>query len=220
MRGFLFVAFKDLKLELRTRYLGSIVLLFTLISTTILNFSIPSHLVTELVFTGMLWTVMFFASMTGMARSFVSEEEKGTSLLLRLISTSISVFLGKFIFNIIFSFFINLASVLFFIVFFDRIQIQFPGYFLLIIIVASFGIATSSTIIGAIIARAPVKGALFPIMSVPILIPLLMIGIDATYYSIVGKEMQTILQDILLMFSYSGLLLVVSSIIFDFVWSE
>lgn len=168
----------------------------------------------------MLWTVMFFASMTGMARSFVSEEEKGTTLLLRLISTPTAVFYGKFLFNVMFSLLINLASVVFFMIFFDRISIQFPIYFLLVVFTASIGIASSSTIIGAIISRATTKGALFPILSVPILIPLIMIGIEATHYSIIGKEEQTIFQDILMMIGFSGFLLVISSILFDFVWRE
>lgn len=168
----------------------------------------------------MLWTVMFFASMAGMSRSFVSEEEKGTTLLLRLITTPSSVFYGKFVYNVIFSVLINFSSVVFFMIFFDYITFKYYGLFLLVIFTASLGIASGSTIIGAIISRATTKGALFPILSVPILIPLITIGIEATYYSIIGKEYQTILRDLLLMFGFTGFLLTLSSIVFDYVWRE
>ncbi|MGQ9818894.1 MAG: heme exporter protein CcmB [Candidatus Kapaibacteriales bacterium] len=220
MKSFFAVAHKDIQVELRTRYSISVALLFTLITATILNFSIPTRFINETVYTGMLWTVMFFASMTGMSRSFVSEEEKGTTLLLRVISSPISVFYGKFVFNVIFSLLINFASVVFFMIFFDQITFKYYGIFLLVIFTASLGVATSSTIIGAIISRATTKGALFPILSVPILIPLITIGIEATYYSIIGKECQTILRDIVLMFGFTGLLLSLSSLVFDYVWRE
>lgn len=220
MKNIFAVALKDIQVEVRTRYSISVVLLFTLIAATILNVSIPTQFINETIYTGMLWTVMFFASMTGMSRSFVSEEEKGTTLLLRLISSPSAVFYGKFVYNVIFSLLINFASVVFFIIFFDHITFQYYSIFLLVIFTASLGVATSSTLIGAIISRATTKGALFPILSVPILIPLITIGIEATYYSIIGKEYQTILRDILLMFGFTGFLLTLSSIMFDYVWRE
>lgn len=220
MKSYLAVAYKDLQIELRNRYSISTALLFTLISSTIVNFSIPTESISPTVYTGMLWAVMFFASMTGMSRAFISEEEKGTTLLLKLLTTPLSVFFGKFIYNVAFSLLINFSSAVMFQIFFDTIEVGSVLLFVLVIFSGSIGIASSSTIIGAIISRANVKGALFPILSLPILIPILMVGIESTTFSILGKNSEIILNDIALILAYSGLLVVVSSLLFEFVWRD
>ncbi len=220
MNGFLAIAYKDLQIEFRNRYTITISLLFTLISTTIINFSVPTELIQSNIYAGLIWIVIFFASMTGMGRTFVSEEEKGTILLLKLISTPYNVFFGKFLFNLFVSILINLTTILMFYVFFDKVRIEFFHLFVLSIINSGIGIAGSSTIIGAIISKANVKGAIFPILSVPILIPLLMVGVEATHLSIVGKDLSLILKDNLLMFGYTGLLVTLSSFLFEFVWKD
>lgn len=220
LKGFFAVAYKDLQIEFRNRYTLTTTILFTLVSTTIVNFSIPSHLIQTQVYSGMLWIVIFFASMTGMARAFVSEEEKGTSLLLKLLSTPYSVYFGKYLFNLLISILVNLTSILMFLLFFDKIPIKYFHWFVLTMLTSGIGIAGCSTIIGAIVSRANVKGALFPILSLPILIPLLMIGIEATQLSILGKDVNLILQDNVTIISYSGLLITLSSFLFEFVWKE
>lgn len=220
MKGFIAVTYKDLQIEFRNRYTITTTVLFTLVSTTIVNFSIPSHLIQTPIYSGMLWIVIFFASMTGMVRGFVSEEEKGTVFLLKLISTPYSLFFGKFLFNLLLSLIVNLTTILMFLIFFDKVNISFFFMFILTLINSGIGIAGCSTIIGAIVAKANVKGALFPILSLPILIPLLMVGIEATQFSIVGKNLNLIMQNNLLMIAYSGLLVTLSSFLFEFVWKD
>lgn len=220
MKGILAVAQKDLKIEFRNRYTITTTILFTLVSTTIVNFSIPTQLIQTPIYAGMLWVVIFFASMTGMARVFVSEEEKGTEFLLRLISTPYSIYFGKFIFNLLISFLVIITSTLMFLIFFDKVKILYFHLFALTMFTSGIGIAGCSTIIGAIVAKANVRGALFPILSLPILIPLLMVGIEATQFSIIGKDPQLILQDNLMIIGYSGLLITLSSFLFEFVWKE
>jgi heme exporter protein B len=220
LKGILAVAQKDLKIEFRNRYTITTTILFTLVSTTIVNFSIPTQLIQTPIYAGMLWVVIFFASMTGMARVFVSEEEKGTEFLLRLISTPYSIYFGKFIFNLLISFLVIITSTLMFLIFFDKVKILYFHLFALTMFTSGIGIAGCSTIIGAIVAKANVRGALFPILSLPILIPLLMVGIEATQFSIIGKDPQLILQDNLMIIGYSGLLITLSSFLFEFVWKE
>ncbi|MCX7909762.1 MAG: heme exporter protein CcmB [Ignavibacteria bacterium] len=220
MKGFLAIAYKDLQIEFRNRYTITTTILFTLISTTIVNFSIPTNLIETQIYSGMLWIVIFFASMTGMVRSFVSEEEKGTVLLLKLISNPYSVFFGKFLFNLLISLLVNITTILMFLVFFDKVRILYFHLFVLTLFVCGIGIAGCSTIIGAIVAKANVKGALFPILSLPILIPLLMVGIEATQYSIIGKDAEMVLQNNLVIIAYVGLLITLSSLLFEFVWKE
>ncbi|MCX7879516.1 MAG: heme exporter protein CcmB [Ignavibacteria bacterium] len=214
------VAYKDALIEFRNRYSLTTILLFTLISTTVINFSISSETISTQIYTGLLWTVIFFASMTGMLRTFVSEEEKGTVLLLKIFTTPYQVFFGKFLSNLLISSFINIAVIFMFLLFFDKIKISSPILYALTIFNGGFGIAGCSTIIGAIVAKANVKGALFPILSLPILIPLFLVAIEATNLTIIGNNAEQVIRNNLLIFSYSGLLLTISSLLFEFVWED
>lgn len=220
LKSFLAIAHKDLKLEFKNRYAITATILFTIVSTTIVNFSIPTTLVDTFIYSGVLWIVIFFASTTGMIRSFISEEEKGTILLLRLLSDPYSVYFGKFIFNLFISVVVNITTIFLFLIFFDKVKIVHFHLFALTMLNSGVGIAGCSTIIGAIVAKANVKGALFPILSLPILIPVLMLGIEATQFSILGKKIDLVLQNNLMILGYSGLLLTLSSFMFEFVWKE
>ncbi len=220
MKSFIAIAYKDLKIEFKNRYSLTTTILFTLVSTTIVNFSIPTSFIETPIYAGILWIVIFFASTTGMTRSFISEEEKGTVLLLRFLSNPYDVFFGKFIFNLFISLIVNITAILLFLVFFDKVKIYHFLLFVLTILNSGISIAGCSTIIGAIVAKANVKGALFPILSLPILIPVLMVGIEATQFSILGKNLDLVLQNNVMIFGYTGLLITLSSLMFEFVWKE
>ena len=90
---------KDLASELRTRFAVNTLLLFSVTSLTIVSFSTARTPLTKEAQSALLWIVIFFSAMTGLARSFVREEESGTADALRLTAPAESVFLGKFAFN-------------------------------------------------------------------------------------------------------------------------
>ncbi len=110
---FAFYVFKkDFHSELRNRYSINSLLMFVMITISIVLFGIVSETSDSLVLSGVLWIVIFFSSMTGLSRSFVNEEEKGTTLFLQLNSKPLHVFLGKFLLNILLMLFINCVTIL------------------------------------------------------------------------------------------------------------
>ncbi|MBX7153754.1 MAG: heme exporter protein CcmB [Candidatus Kapaibacterium sp.] len=211
---------KDIRSELRTRYSISAVLLFVVTSIVILLFATSGEKLTTETLAGILWVVMFFSSMTGLAKGFVSEEERGTSLLLQLTSSPTSVYFGKFIFNTILSLGLNALTVLLFFIFFDTFAVKNPLGFITTMFFGSIGIASSSTIISAIIAKANTKGALFPVLSLPMLLPLVFVGVEALSMSMNGTPFMYMQSDILIIISYSVIVTVLSWWLFDFVWKE
>jgi heme exporter protein B len=130
-----------------------------------------------------------------------------------------AVYFGKLLFNIILAISINLlASLLFYL--FIGLTVSNIFNFLLIILLGGLGIGTSSTIISAIISKADSKGAIFPILSFPVLLPLIIIGIESTTMSLSGSVFSDISGNLLLLLSYSGTLIPISFILFDFVWDD
>lgn len=214
------VVAKDLRSEIRTRYGLTAIALFVVTAVALVAFSSADEPMPRPIAAGVLWVVMFFTSMTGLGRGFVSEEERGTSLYLRLSAPPTSVFWGKLVGNIILAAGSNIAVVILFLALMTSVHVGSPWLLLLVTLVGSIGLATVVTITSAIVAKAGTRNALLPILSFPILLPLVMPGIGATLIAMAGLSFQDLLPDLLLMLSHTGIVVVVSALVFEVVWCD
>jgi len=158
--------------------------------------------------------------MSTLPRIFVVEEEKGTSLLLKLIARPFSVFTGKLVYNIILQLFVILIVYLIYVIGMKGLVLKNELLFFAGIIIGSIGIASVTTIISAIISRADLKGMLFTVLSFPPLLPLIIILIDLTKMCADGIILYDYLLNILLLISYIVIMLSVSYILFEIIWEE
>ena len=220
MKSIIAILLKEIKSEFRTRYAISTVLLFVLTTVTMIVFATAGEQLNNQVISGIFWIIMFFGAMTGLSKSFVSEEERGTYLLLKLNSKPTAVYFGKLIFNMILSISLNVIAVLLVLTFFSQLQIKNVGLFLLIMFLGSIAIAAATTIISALIAKANSKNALFPVLSFPILLPIIIIGIQVTAGSFDGVSFSKSQNDLQLIFAYTGIMTVSSYFLFDIVWKD
>ena len=164
---------KDFKSELRTRYAINALAMFIIVAISVILFSVGNEKISPSLTGGLFWVVIFFTAMSGLSRAFVSEEERGTSLTLQLIAAPSTVFLGKLLFNIILVFAMNTIIAVLYSAIFETFIIQNFVLFLVSFVLGNIGLAVSSTIIAAIIAKAGAKGTLYPVLSFPILLPLI-----------------------------------------------
>ncbi|MBP7214672.1 MAG: heme exporter protein CcmB [Candidatus Kapabacteria bacterium] len=214
------VLYKEILSEFRTRYSITTILLFILTTITIIAISFASEILSQEATSSLLWIVIFFGTMIGLSKSFINEEERGTSLLLGITVRASSIFFGKLIYNILLSLFINFFSIVFFFLFVNTAHIVSIGLFIIIIIICSIAIASATTVISAIISKASSKNALFPILSFPILLPIIKIGIDSTGLTMQGTKFLSIQSDMQLIIAYTGLLIIASYLLFDFIWKD
>ncbi|HOV92078.1 MAG TPA: heme exporter protein CcmB [Candidatus Kapabacteria bacterium] len=214
------VLYKEILSEFRTRYSITTILLFILTTITIIAISFASEILSQEATSSLLWIVIFFGTMIGLSKSFINEEERGTSLLLGITVRASSNFFGKLIYNILLSLFINFFSIVFFFLFVNTAHIVSIGLFIIIIIICSIAIASATTVISAIISKASSKNALFPILSFPILLPIIKIGIDSTGLTMQGTKFSAIQSDMQLIIAYTGLLIIASYLLFDFIWKD
>jgi heme exporter protein B len=211
---------KELASEFRTRYAISAILLFILTTVTMVLFSSKGVSINGGMAASLLWIILFFASMTGLARSFVQEEERGTSILLKTSTPSYSVYFGKLIYNLLLSITLNLFAVILFFLFIETEPLQRTDIFIYSIIAGSFGFAAATTIISALLAKANTKGALFPILSFPVLLPLIVLCIELTKYAFMPNISLNIASNLGMITAYCGLMVTASYFLFDFVWED
>ncbi len=210
---------KDLSSELRTRYVINSLLMFVLVTISIIRFAIGDEKADNEILTGLLWIAVFFTSVSGLSRTFVKEEEKETSVALKLSTGSDSVILGKLLFNTALTFSLN-ALILFLFVIITDYQIKNLSGFLIVLIFGNLGLVSASTIIAAIISKANSKGTLYPVLSFPVLLPLLITVINATKLASLGAETDKLFGEIQILISYFIVVTVASLMLFKYVWED
>lgn len=211
---------KDWQSELRTRYAINALAMFILVTISVILFSVGNERLSPFLTGGLLWVVIFFSAMSGLSRAFVSEEERGTTLTLQLIAAPSTIFTGKLFFNIILVFIMNIAITILFSLLFETFVIANFQLFLAAFILGNFGIAASSTIIAAIISKASSKGTLYPVLSFPILLPLILTLLELTKFAIDGISVSEALTEILVLVSYDVIMITASYLLFDFIWKD
>ena len=217
---FVQVFLKDLNSELRSRYSFNSLIMFVLVTISILLFSIGQEKVTKNVIGGLFWVAVFFPAMSGLARVFVSEEEKGTVLLLQITARSTAVLWGKMLFNLALSFVINTAVVLLFFFFFPQFSFENGWLFIVAFVGGNIGISSASTLVAAIISKANSKATLYPVLSFPILLPLILIVIELTQKSMSGALFVESYAEIGTLLSYCVVMTTAAVLLFDFVWKD
>ena len=130
-----------------------------------------------------------------------------------------TIFAGKLLYNLILLLFLEIIVVPLFIVMLGLSILNFWLFFS-VLILGSLGLVCATTIIAAIVAKASVKGALFAVLSFPILLPLLVTLINVTNLASEGASFSRGLNDLQILFSYAVVMFVASFLLFDFVWEE
>jgi heme exporter protein B len=210
---------KDLRQEFKTRYSLNAILLFSIVTLVAVSFSIGTFAASPEIKSALLWIILFFSAMSGLSHVFVREEEKHTADTLKLVTDPTSVFLGKFLFNLILLFLLEIIIVpLFFAVM--NFAVADAGIFLIILFLGSIGLAAGATIVAAIVSKASAKGALFTVLSFPILLPVLIAGISGTKIAVNESTIRAASGEIQMLFAFSVVIITAGLMLFDFIWNE
>lgn len=210
---------KDIKSELRTRYGLNALVMFAVITLTAVSFAVGQFFASARILASLFWIIVFFSAMSGLAQVFIKEEETRTVNLLKLVASHESIFLGKLFFNLILLFILEMIIIPLFLILMS-VQISNFSLFICIVILGTIGLVCATTIIAAIVSKARVKGALFAVLSFPILLPLLITVIQGTNLAFDGSEFSQGLNELKFLISYCMVMGVGSFLLFDFVWHE
>ena len=210
---------KDFYSEIRTRYAVNALAMFVIVVISIIKFSLGEEKIGSELNAGLLWIIIFFSNSSGLSRVFTSEEERGTSLVLKLTSESKAILLGKLIFNTTLTFIINLLIVLLYVLITD-LTINSPGLFILTIILGNFGLSSVLTIIAALISKSSSKGTLYPVLSFPLLLPFMLAAINATWLTIEGTSFSGVSGEFQIIISYTIVIITASFMLFDVIWND
>lgn len=220
LRGAWAVFEKDFRLELRSRYAINMLLMFVLASLLLVLFAVGQEPLSPKVESALLWIVILFSAAIGLGRAFVSEEERGTVLLLQLNARGSMVFAGKLLFNLMLVLGLNVVAVGVF-AFLLGVRVVQPGLLLLTLLLGGLGLAGATTLLGAIIARTTNRGPLLPVLLFPLLTPLLLAVVSATRSALPdGLGWAAATDELLTLTGFAGTVITASALLFDYVWTD
>ncbi len=201
-------------------------LLFAVTTLVAVSAALSSATVKSEVKAALLWIVLLFAALSGLARVFVREEEAGTAPLLRLYAPATAVYAGKWLFNIALVFSVELVSVPLFLIVLPldhgSANVNF-GLLFGVFLLGGIGLSAASTFVAALISQASSgKSSLFFVVAFPILLPLLLIAVQGTVGAFDGLPSHVAKSrlDIEMLAVYSLVMTTASFLLFEYVWND
>jgi heme exporter protein B len=214
---------KELRSELRSRVALNAVGLFAVTTLVVVAYQIGPSRIQEAdrphLLAALLWIILFFAALSGLARVFVKEEDAHTAKTLRLAAQPLAVFTGKLLFNLILFLALEAIVVPLYCV---LMGYSVAGWVGLVAVLAggSVALAIATTMVAAIIARASGSGTLFAVLTVPLALPLLVVLIQGTRAAAGSEVFSAVLPSLRAVVSLAGAQLVASLYLFSAVWHD
>jgi len=207
---------KDILLETRQQYTFYGVLLY--VASTVFIIYLSTGQPENEIWNALFWIVQLFAAVNAVAKSFL-QDSKGRMLYYYTISGAVNYILAKLVFNAVLMLLISLLTLLIFILLLGNPLTHFFE-FLLIGFLGSVGLSFVFTFLAAIAAKAQQQAALMAIMGFPVIVPqLLLLG------KISNKAFSDAIQTgwwqmVLLLFCFDILIVMLSIILFPFLWRD
>ena len=209
---------KEISLELRRKSVisGLALYLFSTVFICYLTFSLRQNLITPLVWSALFWITILFTAVNTIAKSFIGER-KGRDIYYYSIASPQAVIIAKIIYNFLLCTLLSFAGFLLFILFLDNPV--FDVYlFLLLIVLASLGFATSLTLLSGIAAKANNSHILMTVLSFPVVISILLLVIKITKNCIDNLDRSASWDEILTLAAINCLVAAMSYLLFPYIW--
>ncbi len=218
VRQTLAVLEKELRSELRRRTGIAVVLLSVGSAGSIVALSAGGLALGAELTAALLWLVYLFAIFPVLGRSFLSEEERQTRLLLWTLAPPSAIYWGKLMTAFLTSALNNALATLVLGLF--GIGLPVRGATGALLFLAAAGLSAVATLLSALVAAVQHRGLLLPILGFPLLIPVLLPGIAATQLLLLGAAERELLPLFALMTAYAGILSILGWWLFEWVWQE
>ena len=167
----------------------------------------------------LFWVITLFTSVTISGKSFF-KETGGQALFNFLHYTPQQFIISKIIYNMLFMLCLSFIT-FFFYVFFIKNEVENMGLFVVILILASTGLAGVLSLMSAIASKASGNFAIMSILSFPVLLPIILVVIHLSKQAIDGIEWAGLGFDFLVILTALNFLTIaLSFILFPYLWRD
>jgi len=213
------IAKKEFQAELRNPSSSFTAIMLTVSTVFTLAFAFSGRKLDGEGAAGMLWASLLFAGVGTLARAFIAEEEQGTGDLLRLWARPHSVFWGKVLFATV-QMLVTSVMVCVLFMMLAGLSADQPVLLAFGLIAGSLSLAATVTVVSAIIAQGSNRNTLGGVVALPLLLPLIAMGVLAGRTGIAGTAIFQGQMAIIGIFCYAVLVLAIAPHLFASIWRE
>jgi heme exporter protein B len=167
----------------------------------------------------LFWVITLFTSVTISAKSFL-KETGGAALFNYLYYSPRQFILSKMVYNMVFMLCLSIVT-FFFYGFFITNQVENLGLFLIVLVLASTGLAGLLSLMSAIAAKANGNFAMMSILSFPVMMPLILVIIKLSKQAVDGIEWGAVgFNFMAILVALNVLTLALGFLLFPYLWRE
>jgi heme exporter protein B len=166
----------------------------------------------------LFWIILLFSSISAVAKGFMGES-RGRSLYYYNIASPQQIIIAKLIYNSIFMVFIAFICFAVYNTLLGNMA-QSPGIYFLTLILGCLGFSTIFTLLSSIAAKSGNGHLLMPVLSFPIIIPLLLVLIKASKKAMDGIDTSLIIPDLLVVLAINFIVMALAYLLFPFLWKD
>lgn len=207
---------KDLLLEIRQQYSFYGILLY--VSCTVFVLYLAMGRPENDVWNGLFWMIQLFVCVNAVAKSFL-QESKGRMLYFYSIAGPRDYILSKLLFNAVLMLVMSITSLLLFMLLMGNPLMQ-PLQFLGLALLGGLSLSLVFTFLAAIAAKAQQQAALMAILGFPIIIPQLLLLMKIANIAFSSVIQAGLGQMIWLLVGLDIMVIVLSIILFPFLWKD
>jgi heme exporter protein B len=175
------VAWKDLRVELRSKEIVMTMVFFATLLVVIYSFAFRGADVVRSAVPGMLWVALAFTGTIALGRAFDRERENDTMRALLLAPVPrLAVFLGKAVAMTVLILAVAVVVVPLLAVWLNAPLLAYPGELALVVVLGAIGIAFVGSVFAATLLKVRSRDVLLPVILYPLLIPLFVAGTKTT----------------------------------------
>lgn len=211
---------KDIILEWRQKYALSGMMLY-IISTVFLcymSFKLKANDIEPITWNTLFWIILLFAAVNSITKSFM-QERAGRQLYYYQIARPESIIIAKVIYNVFLMLFLGLIGFGTYSIFMGNYAQRLDMY-IISILLGAVGFSTSLTLIAAIASKADNASSLMAVMSFPIILPMLTMLIKLSKNAMDGLDPSVSYDEIMTLLGIDLIVLMLSYILFPYIWKS
>ena len=208
---------KDVLLEFRQQYSFYGILLY--VASTIFVLYLAMGQPENMIWNGLFWMMQLFICVNAIAKTFL-QEGRGRQLYFYSLCSPVHFILARMIFNAALMLVMNLISLSLFYFLLLEYPLAHPLLFLGISCFGACSISLVFSFLAAIAARAQQNAALMAILGFPLIIPQLMLLMRLSTLAFSDVFQSGLASIILLLASFDIMIVVLSVILFPFLWKD
>lgn len=208
---------KEFTLEWRQKFAIGGVLLY-LVSAVFLAYLAFDGIIPLNTWNVLYWLIMLFAAMNAILKSFIQEHDSRQMYYYSLVSAR--DYIGaKILYNALLMIVLGFTGLGVFFAFMGN-PLSSPWIFLANMIFGMLGFAAVLTLVSAIASRVRNSFTLMAVLGFPLVLPLLLLLIRVSAASIMGTGFLSIAPDLLIIALLVMISLVLSMLLFPYIWRE